>query len=399
MDSAQESPAGRDDTEERNAQAPRPVRQAIPNFRDILSQENRTQSSSSVFVVVDGKEIPKPAKAPKESIIEMVREVEGGDSLDEMRNEYAVVIQDTNTRRGLGIFATSDLLPDHLILSEQPALSFWMPRDVSMASMRREFEAQWCELLVHEQEALRAEFPKLRPVPSGRRTLSLFQSIILYNFALEYSYSSPDGDFAHIYSLASRINHACRGCANAVRGGMDWYDPHRINITLVKPVKAGEEILIHYNTAEGRKLACAVCGGMSDRPSRCQALRDKLGEWRVKLGGRSAQASGTTSTEVVEQDDFNADVPGPPLSVMDRAKRIRNKTVRRWGHLFTREGCDWMLPWQSSPWQSPPRTPYPDSPSPGASSPGTPFLRAPPPTAAGSPVRRKRTNRSRGTSM
>ncbi|KAL7819667.1 hypothetical protein V8C26DRAFT_23845 [Trichoderma gracile] len=389
MASTQESPAVRDNNQFRT-----PGIKSIPNFRDILSQENRTQSSSSIFVVVDGKEIPKPAKEPKESIIEMVSEVEGGDSIDEMRdkvrNEFAVVVQDTNTRRGHGLFATTDLVPDHLLLSEQPALSFWMPRDVSMANMRREFEAQWCDLLVHEQEALRAEFPRLRPVPSGRRTLSLFQSIMLYNFALEYSYSSPDGDFANIYSLASRINHACRGCANAVRG-MDWYEPHRILITLVKPVKAGEEILIHYNTMEGSKFACAVCGSMSDRPSRCQLFRNKLEEWRLKLGGRGARPSVATSAE----DDSDTDVPGPRLSVLDRAKRLRNKTVRRWGYLLT-DGCDWLHPWQSSPWQSPPRTPYPDSPPPEVLSSSIPIVRIQPPTSSGSPVRRRRRNRPRG---
>ncbi|EGR50981.1 uncharacterized protein TRIREDRAFT_105133 [Trichoderma reesei QM6a] len=396
MASTQDSPSVRDNVIGQIAQEPRPAHQSIPNFRDILSQENRTQSSSSIFVVVDGKEIPKPAKVPKESIMEMETEVEGGDSIDEMRNEFAAVVQDTKTRRGYGLYATSDLLPDHLLLSEQPALSFWMPRDVNMANMRKEIEAQWCDLLIHEQEALREEFPKLRSVPSGRRALSLFQSIMLFNFALEYSYSSPDGDFANIYSLASRINHACRGCANAVRR-MDWYEPHRILITLIKPVKAGQEILIHYNTMEGSKLACAVCGSMSDRPTRCQLLRNKLEEWRLRLGGRDARASVATSAEVVEEDDFNADVPGPRLSVLDRAKRLRNKTVLRWGHLFTREGCDWLHPWQSSPWQSPPRTPYPYSPSPEIVSSSIPILRVQPPTDEGSPVRRRRKNRFRGT--
>ncbi|KAL7803746.1 hypothetical protein V8C44DRAFT_352897 [Trichoderma aethiopicum] len=380
MASTQESPIVSNDTQGRGVWEPRPTQKAIPNFRDILSQENRTQSSSSVFVVVDGKEIPKPAKEPKESIMEMVKEIEAGDSLDELRNQHAVIIKDTKTGRGHGLFATRDLLPGHLLLSEQPALSFWIPRDVTMANMRRDFEAQWCDLLHHEQEALRAEFPQLRPVPSGRWTLSLFQSIMLYNFALEYSYSSPDGDFANIYSLASRINHACRGCANAVRG-MDWYEPHRILITLAKPVKAGEEILIHYNTMEGSKLACAD-------------------EWRLRFGGRSTRASDATSAETVEEeedDDFNADVPGPSLSVMDRARWLRNKAVRRWGHLFTGEGCGWMRPRQSPAWQSPPRTPYPRSPSPEALSSSIPILRVSPPTTIRSPVRRQRRNRPRGT--
>ncbi|PTB64478.1 hypothetical protein BBK36DRAFT_1124959 [Trichoderma citrinoviride] len=399
MESTQEPPVERDNVEEQSVQEPQPVPKPTPNFRDILSQENRTQSSSSIFVVVDGKEIPKPAKVPNDTIIEMVKEVEGRDSIDDgLKNEDVVAIRDTKTKRGHGIFATGDFLSDHVIIAEQPALSFYMPQEVSMANMRREFEVQWCDLLVPQQDALKAEFPKLRLVASGRRQLSLLQSIHLYNFALEYSYSSPDGDFANIYSLASYINHACRRCANAVQG-MEWHQPHRVLIRLIKPVEAGEEIFIHYNTAEGRKLACAVCGSMADRPSRCQALRNKLKEWRLKLTGGSAEASDATSAGVVEEDDFNADVPGPRLSLMDRAKRLRNKAVRRWGYLFVREGCDWTLPWRSPAWQSPPRTPYPDSPSPGTLSPSAPFLRAPPPTTVGSPVRRQRKSRSRGTRM
>ncbi|KAL6868628.1 hypothetical protein J3F83DRAFT_737799 [Trichoderma novae-zelandiae] len=258
-----------------------------------------------------------------------------------------------------------------------------MPLEVSMANMRREFESQWCDLLVQEQDVLKSEFSRLRGVPSGRGKLSLYQSILLYNFALEYSYSSPDGEFANIYSLASHINHACRRCANAVQG-MDWYEPRRILITLVKPVKVGEEVFIYYNTLEGRKLACAVCGSMFGQQSRCQTLRNKLNEWRLKLTGRSAEASDATPGGAMEEEDLNVDAPAPRLSLMDRAKRLRNKTVRHLSRLFTREGCD-----RTPAWHSPPRTPYPGSPSPGASSQSAPSIRAPPPTAVGSPVRRQ----------
>ncbi|KAL6868629.1 hypothetical protein J3F83DRAFT_714872 [Trichoderma novae-zelandiae] len=124
MTSSQGSPVARDDIEMDSLPKPQPAPPQYPSFREILSQENRTQSSSSIFVVVDGKERPKPAKVPNDAIIEVVREVADKDSINGIRNRDAVVIRDTKTRRGRGVFATRDLLPNHLIISEQPAVSF-----------------------------------------------------------------------------------------------------------------------------------------------------------------------------------------------------------------------------------------------------------------------------------
>lgn len=168
-------------------------------------------------------------------------------------NWEVVTIADTGTRRGLGVFCTRNCDKGQTIIVERPSISciHWKQR-----WGRRTIAAEWTKLQPEVQTKLTNIFRRLKNVPTGKK-LQPHEEKKLHRFIDEYAFWDPQRDKAHIYILGSHINHACVSCANAEQ----WTDsqwPNHINVKLVKPVEAGNEVFINYNRA-GLSFKCAVC--------------------------------------------------------------------------------------------------------------------------------------------
>lgn len=103
---------------------------------------------------------------------------------------------------------------------------------------------------------LQDRFRKLRDIPVNE-PLNGAQIRKLERFVDEYGFWEPQQTNAHIFMLASHINHACVSCANAEQ----WTDaecPHAISVKLTRPLKAGDEVFINYNRP-GLSFKCSVC--------------------------------------------------------------------------------------------------------------------------------------------
>lgn len=126
---------------------------------------------------------------------------------------------------------------------------------------RRELEEAWDSLNAQARTALMERFPRLDFKHPDTPSPSRYQK--LDNFIKEYAFCDGTKEMAHVYLLASMINHACAGCANA-QVWVDPEEPHEISVRLVKPVDKGAEIFIHYNKA-GLKLRCGMCDDNKSR--------------------------------------------------------------------------------------------------------------------------------------
>ena len=171
------------------------------------------------------------------------------------RNYDALYICDTGTRRKLGVFASRDWPRGYKVIAETPALSctYWRQR-----YGKRNIDEEWEMLKLSHKEDLRKCFRKLRKVAMGNNDqLTMYDQKRLESFIEEYAFRPPQSDRAHIYKLASHINHACMSCANAEH----WTEsnsPNTIHVKLVRPVKSGEEIFIYYNRSD-LKFTCPLC--------------------------------------------------------------------------------------------------------------------------------------------
>lgn len=175
------------------------------------------------------------------------------------QNQDAVCITNSTTR-GRCIIATQDFPSRHQIIVEKPAIScvHWRQR-----RGKKTIGDEWDKLTPTAQHKLQETFHKLRNIPNftypdgkGRKQLE--------KFVEEYAFWDSQSTYAHIYALASHINHACSTHANA----QQWTDsghPNLITVTLVKDVKAGDELFINYN--KGRMpFSCPFCGRGNAKP-------------------------------------------------------------------------------------------------------------------------------------
>lgn len=170
------------------------------------------------------------------------------------RNEEAVSVRPTETRCGLGVFTHRALPARHRIILERPAISciFWRQR-----KGRRTIGEEWERLKPERREELRCQFRLLADVPDILKSKDRRR---LKRFVENYAFWDPQQSDAHVFYLASHINHACTACANAEQ----WISSeHLIHVRIVKPLEAGAEVLINYNRSK-LPFGCAVCnqGGM-----------------------------------------------------------------------------------------------------------------------------------------
>ncbi|KAH7023156.1 hypothetical protein EDB80DRAFT_696732 [Ilyonectria destructans] len=120
------------------------------------------------------------------------------------QNQDAVCIT-TSTARGRCITATQDFPSRHQIIVEKPAIScvHWRQR-----RGKKTIGDEWDKLTPTAQHKLQKTFPKLRGIPNftypdgkGRKQLK--------KFVEEYAFWDSQSTHAHVYPLASHINHAC----------------------------------------------------------------------------------------------------------------------------------------------------------------------------------------------
>lgn len=180
----------------------------------------------------------------------------------------AVVVKDTKSRRGRGVYARVDLPKGHPVIVEEPMISciHWRQRKGI-----KNVGEQWMKLTPKARSDLRNTFPKLLGIKSDK-TLSSSGRKKLEQFIDEYAFWDGRRDWAHIYHLGSLINHACGSCANAYH----WTDaeaPNLQTIRLSRDVVAGEELFIHYGK-RNLSYGCGVCG--SHKQSKLEDLSGTL---------------------------------------------------------------------------------------------------------------------------
>ncbi|TXC05016.1 hypothetical protein FocTR4_00000961 [Fusarium oxysporum f. sp. cubense] len=105
------------------------------------------------------------------------------------------------------------------------------------------------------------------------------ESVCLDKFKRDCAFQDPSGTRVLIYSLVSNINHACPDCAQATFLVAEAYD---ITVTLVKDVRAGEEIFIDFGEARSH-FDCSPCN--TREPIWKRRKRKKDGRDTKRRGG------------------------------------------------------------------------------------------------------------------
>ncbi|KAF5589203.1 nadh-ubiquinone oxidoreductase kda subunit [Fusarium subglutinans] len=160
------------------------------------------------------------------------------------------------SRRKVGVFACRDLPHGHEIIGANRPI--FVAPDVS-----RELP-----------EALFAHH---------RNTIANLNAIIhvcVDKFKRDHAIEEPWVTLAVVESLAIHMNHACQDCAQGTFLVADTYD---ITVTLVKDVRAGEEIFIDLGEA-GSHLACPLC---SPKESIWKRRKRQLKRFLAKLYPRN----------------------------------------------------------------------------------------------------------------
>ncbi|UKZ88133.1 uncharacterized protein TrAFT101_003897 [Trichoderma asperellum] len=189
-----------------------------------------------------------------------------------VNNCDGVSVRETFTRRGRGVFADRNFEKGENIITERPVFS--CGRKKTSAKDNWPIAEEWCRLPLEHQLKLQNHFRKLRSVPIGKDKLGWYRERMMKKFFLEYAFCNPQRTEAHVYALGSHMNHACRHCANAEQ----WTEsdsPNRILVKVVRPLKAGDEVLINYNKQRGAWFGCAICSP--------PGLRDRLGDIRSSI--------------------------------------------------------------------------------------------------------------------
>ncbi|KAF5976740.1 hypothetical protein FBULB1_6834 [Fusarium bulbicola] len=106
------------------------------------------------------------------------------------------------------------------------------------------------------------------------------EHVCLDKFKRDHAFEEPWVTSAVVESLAKHINHACPDCAQGTFLVAETYD---ITVTLVKDVRAEEEIFIDFGEA-GSHLACSLC---SPQESRWKRRKRQLKGFLAKLYPRN----------------------------------------------------------------------------------------------------------------
>ncbi|KAJ3470595.1 hypothetical protein MRS44_000694 [Fusarium solani] len=165
----------------------------------------------------------------------------------EVRN----AIDNPDPRRG--VCAHLNMAAGRRIIHETPLFSCEKPRWYWRRNQRTALA--WTTLDGPTRDELQDAFAGLRGL-STRAGLSESQRQQLEGFVKTYAFADTGGSRVHICKIASHINHACGRCANA-KAWVESDDPNYMSVRLLRPVSAGEQILINYKK---RHPPCLVCG-------------------------------------------------------------------------------------------------------------------------------------------
>lgn len=176
---------------------------------------------------------------------------QGAMSGPKLQNENAVEIRESSGK-GRGVFARLELPKGHAVIVEKALFSctYWRQKGL------RTHVQDWTSSKSRTRLELKDYFPtKLANIPDEK--LADRDRKRLKRFIKEYAFWDTRLDRAHIYKLASHINHACASCANASHF-TECSSPNLITIRLLAPIKAGDELFICYNKSN-LPYRCAVC--------------------------------------------------------------------------------------------------------------------------------------------
>lgn len=163
----------------------------------------------------------------------------------------AIEVRDTQSKRGLGMYARYDIPKNTKIIEEAPAIScvHWKGK--------KTIAQEWLRLPIAKQQSLVDGLHRLKGLPVGAKTLMDKEVKQLEGFIRDYAFLDPQKAKAHIFPFTGHINHACARCANA-QLWVDSADPHKMTVRMVKDVRADDEIFIHYNRND-LAFGCALC--------------------------------------------------------------------------------------------------------------------------------------------
>ncbi|KAG8674446.1 hypothetical protein FPOAC2_00467 [Fusarium poae] len=185
-----------------------------------------------------------------------------------------IEIRPTLIGRGYGLFATRELPRGYKIIHEEEPVLSGHPLSL---------QPKWNTLSHRKRDQLKQMFRTLRAIPTERvlSSMSIDRDLvrILENFRKEYGFKDPEGRRCCFYRTACYINHACGKCAQA-SWCVDNQQPNCISVTLNRPVKAGEEIFIHYGK-KNLSYGCAVCTKENGpkKTSFLERSKNKLSRW------------------------------------------------------------------------------------------------------------------------
>lgn len=149
---------------------------------------------------------------------------------------------------------------------------------------------EWKGLTPLYRAFLGEKFRRLRHISKGD-TVSKRDEKRLRQFIRDYAFADPAHGRAHVYGLASHINHACTSCANA-EVWVEPTEPNYITVRLMKPIAKDQEVYINYNR-RNLKFNCALCGTHGFRG----LLKKAWGKIRAK-----AKHNDTAATNDEEDD-------------------------------------------------------------------------------------------------
>ncbi|EGX94012.1 hypothetical protein CCM_02283 [Cordyceps militaris CM01] len=198
------------------------------------------------------------------------------------QNFDILYIHETGTPRGLGVFAGRDLRKGRRIIDEPPTFSciHWPGK--------RTAAEEWLKLRHGHRDKMRVWYRKLRNMAhGGNDTFQQKDKKTLEKFVDDYAFHDPQREKAHIYRLASYINHACKRCANAEF----WVDgdTKKIQVKLIRDVKDGDEIFIFYNR-HNLGFGCAVCESRRLLKAMIRACTNFLGAGRTNASGNNLKS-------------------------------------------------------------------------------------------------------------
>lgn len=115
----------------------------------------------------------------------------------------------------------------------------------------------WLQLTQLQKTVIASSNPRLKRLPcADGASLGSRNRHRLSSYISTHGFRRPLGHDAHIYRIASNINHACRTCANC-----EWsIQGTEMHITTLQAIGQNEQLFIRYTADDNLPFSCALCG-------------------------------------------------------------------------------------------------------------------------------------------